>query len=167
MPGTLHISGVWPEKIAPAMSLMRFALPFGGTLSLTIMGAVFNNKLSGMSPSGAGAGSGPGFNAHNSESLSFIANLPDAVQHAYRIAGKKAVMWAFISIMPILGISVVTGLGIGNVWIRKKKGQRETETEKGAGAGEEDGSSSEVIYVPYLWALLKVLPPFFPFTISS
>lgn len=159
MPCTLHVSGIWAEKIAPAMSVMRFALPFGGTLGLTIMGSVFNNKLAGspaLSSAGGAGGIGGqgGFDAHDTQSLTTLANLPDAVQDKVRMAGKDAVMWAFISIMPIMGISLVTGLFLGNVWI-KKKGPKDDE-EKREPEEEEDAGSSQVIYVPYLWALLKV-----------
>ena len=45
MPGTLHAVGVRPKRIAQSLSIMSFAIPFGGTLGLAIMGSVFNNKL--------------------------------------------------------------------------------------------------------------------------
>ena len=138
---------------------MRFAMPFGGTICLTIMGSVFNNKLAGSDAlSAAGAadigGKGGGFDAHNTQSLSNIASLPDAVQDRIRMAGKDAVMWAFIAIMPIMGISLVTGMFLGNVWIKEKGGTGDEE--KRVEEEEDEVGSSEVIYVPYLWALMKV-----------
>src|SRR6201992_1247020 len=45
MPITLHAAGVWPNRLASVMSLMDFALPFGGTLAIAIMSAVFYNKF--------------------------------------------------------------------------------------------------------------------------
>ncbi|KAE8352087.1 major facilitator superfamily domain-containing protein [Aspergillus coremiiformis] len=142
MPATLHMVGVWPEKIAPAQSLMRFAQPFGGTLCLTIMGSVFNNKFV---RSSILSGSDSALDVHDTNSLAFIADLPTEAQQSVRLAGKDAIMWAFIAIMPIMGLSLVTGLFIGNVWITPKPKDEEW-----------NGSShSEVIYVPYLWALLK------------
>lgn len=164
MPGTLHVSGIWAEKIAPAMSVMRFALPFGGTLALTIMGSVFGNKFADAAAGALGgavdvkAGGGGGRGGIDTQSLDYIADMPKAEQEVVRTAGKDAVMWAFISIMPILGVSLVTGLFLGNVWIKKKNKSSslssEKDEEEGENAGDEGGS--EVIYVPYLWALLKV-----------
>ncbi|KAE8148518.1 major facilitator superfamily domain-containing protein [Aspergillus avenaceus] len=142
MPATLHMVGVWPEKIAPAQSLMRFAQPFGGTLCLTIMGSVFNNKFAQASI----VADGTALDVHDANSLSFIADLPVEAQNSVRQAGKNAVMWAFIAILPIMGVSLVTGLFMGNVWIRPVAKDEEVQDEQ---------NHSEVIYVPYLWALLK------------
>ena len=164
MPATLHASGVWPNRIAAALSLMRFALPFGGTIGITIMGSVFNNKLSSgiaavpgldgsggnVSASAQGLGSGGGRTA-NTGSLDFVNGLPVSQQEGVRIAGRDAIMWAYIAIMPILGISLVTGLFLGNVWIKPKK--KTTANEGG------DRPESEVIHVPYLYALFKVCLP--------
>jgi hypothetical protein len=161
MPVNLHTAGVWPEKIAPAMSLMRFALPFGGTLGLTIMGSVFNNRLSSKS---SGSGDMGGLDVHDGASLEYIAGLPGPEQEAIRTAGKEAIMWAFIAIMPVIGLSLATGLVMGNVWIkpeRSRSRQRQQQAETGC-EGADEGGHSEVIYVPYLWALLTVLPLPFP-----
>ena len=48
-PASLHVIGFFPEHIATVVSLMAVALPFGGTLALTIMATVFNNT-SGIGP---------------------------------------------------------------------------------------------------------------------
>ncbi|KAM0121946.1 hypothetical protein ACP6JC_001265 [Aspergillus fumigatus] len=160
MPVTLHTAGVWPEKIAPAMSLMRFALPFGGTLGLTIMGSVFNNFLSSKS---SASGDMARLDVHDGASLEYIAGLPGPEQEAMRTAGKEAIMWAFIAIMPVIGLSLATGLVLGNVWIkpeRLRQRQRQQQVETRSDGADESGDS-EVIYAPYLWALLTVLP--FPF----
>lgn len=160
MPVTLHTAGVWPEKIAPAMSLMRFALPFGGTLGLTIMGSVFNNFLSSKS---SASGDMARLDVHDGASLEYIVGLPGPEQEAMRTAGKEAIMWAFIAIMPVIGLSLATGLVLGNVWIkpeRLRQRQRQQQVETRSDGADESGDS-EVIYAPYLWALLTVLP--FPF----
>ncbi|RLL94388.1 hypothetical protein CFD26_100044 [Aspergillus turcosus] len=157
MPVNLHTAGVWPEKIAPAMSLMRFALPFGGTLGLTIMGSVFNNRLS-RKISASGDMDMAGLDVHDGASLDYIASLPGPEQAAIRTAGKEAIMWAFIAIMPIIGLSLATGLVMGNVWIkpeRSRQGQRQRQQQAGSGSEADEDGHSEVIYVPYLWALLK------------
>ncbi|PLB45074.1 MFS general substrate transporter [Aspergillus steynii IBT 23096] len=156
MPANLHAAGLWPERLAPAMSLMRFAMPFGGTLSLTIMGSVFNNKFRAVGDftNGTGTGTGGGdLNLHDTSSLSFINELSAAQQTAVRVMGRDAIMWAYISIMPIMGVSLVAGLGLGNVWIKSVSRGRGRDEEQGA--GKEDMGHSEVIYVPFLWALWK------------
>ncbi|KAL2839013.1 major facilitator superfamily domain-containing protein [Aspergillus pseudodeflectus] len=168
MPANLHIAGIWPDKLAAALSLMRFALPFGGTVAITVMGSVFNNKLSasiaGLT-TGGDAVSAQDLGHGGTESLDFIASLPDSLQTAVRNAGKDAIMWAYISIMPILGISLVTGFIMGNVWIRKrgKKGdaegraqaQAQAQAEGESGGGNGIAGASEVVYVPYLYAVFK------------
>lgn len=151
MPLSLHIAGVWPKKLAPAMSLMRFAQPFGGTLALTIMGSVFNNKFS------VAANNGVNINIHDTSSLDSIRSLPANLQQLVHTAGKNAVMWAFVGIMPIMGISLVASLFLGNVWIKPKKKQT---IQDGAEEQELPAGTSEVVYVPYLYAVLKVYSDF-------
>ncbi|THC93928.1 hypothetical protein EYZ11_006610 [Aspergillus tanneri] len=148
MPATLHAVGVWPERIAPAMSLMRFAMPFGGTIGLTIMGSVFNNKFG---PSlGLSSAGNANFNVHDTSSLSVITTLSPAAQKVVRMAGKDAIMWAYISILPVMGVSLISGLLMGNVWIKPKSKDEDQEHVDAEGS-----RHSEVVYVSYLWALLK------------
>ncbi|KAG5204580.1 tRNA synthetases class II (D, K and N) family protein [Trichophyton interdigitale] len=153
MPATLHVAGIWPDKIAPAMSIMRFSLPFGGTLALTIMGSVFNNKMAEIFRHGSGKG---GLDLHNTgQSIESIDKLPPDIQNYVRNLAKNAVMWAFISIIPIMAISLVAVFFLGNVWIKSKKAKEEAERKAA-----EDGKigeaivSSEVVQVPFLWALI-------------
>jgi hypothetical protein len=140
MPNTLHAAGIWPERLAPTMSVMDFSLPFGGTLALAIMGSVFNNKMAGVF---LGTRNNHGFNIHNTESLDSIANLPKQAQDVIRNAAKRAVMWAFVSITPLLGLSVLAAAFLGNVWIGKRRGK----------------DDSMVLYKPYLVAIFKVRNP--------
>ncbi|OAL67673.1 MFS multidrug transporter [Trichophyton rubrum] len=153
MPATLHVAGIWPDKIAPAMSIMRFSLPFGGTLALTIMGSVFNNKMAEVFRHGS---SKEGLDLHNTgQSLEAINKLPPDIQNYVRNLAKNAVLWAFISIIPIMAISLVAVFFLGNVWIKSKKAKEEAERKAA-----EDGKigeaivSSEVIQIPFLWALI-------------
>lgn len=44
IPGSLHGIGFFPELTAAITFLVSFSLPFGGTISLTLMTTVFNNK---------------------------------------------------------------------------------------------------------------------------
>lgn len=43
-PGSLHGLAYFPTMTAPITCLIAFAMPFGGTVGLTIMSTVFNNK---------------------------------------------------------------------------------------------------------------------------
>ncbi|OJD22864.1 hypothetical protein ACJ73_05784 [Blastomyces percursus] len=131
MPSSLHAAGIWPDKITPAMSIMRFCLPFGGTLALAIMGSVFNNKMASIFHPNAEFQNG-GIDIQSSQSLDDISKPPLEAQEHIRNTGKDAVMWAFISIMPIMAISFVTGIFLAN--------------------DDEDIESNEVVYVSYLWA---------------
>lgn len=160
MPASLHVAGVWPERLAPAMSLMRFAMPFGGTVGLTIMNAIFNSKftsaISSLSiPSSSGnIGS---VNAHDVQSLDAIADLPSALQATVREAGRSGVEWAFISILPILGLSILACLVLGNVWVKPTAKKEKVASSTSSGQDEKGNTgASAVVYVPYLYALLKV-----------
>jgi hypothetical protein len=159
MPASLHASGVWPDRLASALSLLRFALPFGGTLGITIMGSVFNNKLA------EGVASIQGYESGNvsaqdlahggTSSLSFINSLPADAQAKVRTSGRDAIMWAYVAILPIIGVSVLTTLFMGNVWIGKRK-NRAASVDQGMSETEIGSRESEVISVPYLYALVKV-----------
>ena len=155
MPGPLHAAGIFPDKIAAAMSVMQFANPLGGTLALTVMGSVFNNKMTDVFNPNTTGGSGE-FDVHSSQSLDTILELPAEVQEYIRNIGKDAVMWAFISITPIMLISVVAVLFLGNVWIKSKKAKQVTKRIRRAGTHDEGITSSEVVDTPYAWALITV-----------
>lgn len=155
MPGPLHAAGIFPDRIAAAMSLMQFANPLGGTIALTIMGSVFNNKMADVFNPSTTGGSG-GFDMHSSQSLDAILDLPADVQEYIRNVGKDAVMWAFISITPIMGISLVAVLFLGNVWIKSKEAKEVTKRVRQAGTHDEGITSSEVIDTSYAWALCTV-----------
>ncbi|KAK2733967.1 hypothetical protein FQN57_001904 [Myotisia sp. PD_48] len=155
MPATLHAAGIWPDRIAPAMSIMRFSLPFGGTIALTIMGSVFNNKMASVfRPSGVE--SNADFNMTSaSQSLNSIDNLPPEVQNMIRDQAKNAVMWAFISIIPICALALFAVTILGNVWIKSEKAKEEAQKKarEDNKPYSEEIISSEVITVPFLWAI--------------
>ena len=152
MPSSLHLAGMFRDRLAPVFSVLRFAMPFGGTLALTIMGSVFQNQMRQYFGSGAvisvpdnsTSNNNATVNLHNAASLDLISQLPPAEQHAIRAQGATATMWAFISIIPILGASLLASLFLGNVWISKSKksttpGTIGTEIEKGRSG---DGTKS-------------------------
>jgi MFS family permease len=140
MPSSLHLAGMYRQHLASVLSILRFAMPFGGTLALTIMGSVFQNKMSNYFGSdavtltvstGNGTSSSGSLNLHNSTSLDVIGQLPTAEQNAIRSQGATATMWAFIAIIPILALSLLASLFLGNVWISPKKGaKRNSDKEK-------------------------------------
>jgi hypothetical protein len=147
MPSNLHLAGMFRDRLAPAYSMLRFALPFGGTLALTIMGSVFQNQMADVfgssSTNGASGANSNGtaiINLHTEASLDSISQLPAAEQATIRAQGATATMWSFISILPILGVTLIASLGLGNVWISKKKGGDAEKKGEGALAAREDGT---------------------------
>ncbi len=142
MPSNLHLSGMFRSQLASVYSLLRFALPFGGTLALTIMGSVFQNQMSEYFGSDAVSNSNSSsnnststatINLHNQASLDAISSLPQAEQDAIRAQGATATMWSFISILPILGLSLVASVGLGNVWIPRRKSSKNEEKDQEKG----------------------------------
>ena len=105
-PASLHGLAYFPQATAAISCIVAFAMPFGGTVTLTLMSTVFNNK-------GGSAG--------------------DAAQT------KRAIMWAFIAVIPLVWLAVVLTTFLGNVWIRKDE-------------------THEVCLRPYLWSLLLRRP---------
>jgi hypothetical protein len=145
MPSSLHLAGMFRDQLAPVFSLLRFAMPFGGTLALTIMGSVFQNEMAvyfGSSDvtSRPDSGSG-GLDLHNTAALDAISKLPPAEQQIIRGQGATATMWAFISILPFLGLSVIAAAGLGNVWISKH--EKGLATDNAVEAGQKDVQQSE------------------------
>lgn len=138
MPTNLHLAGVWPDQIAAVYSVVRFSLPFGGTLALTIMGSVFQNKMAPYFDSPAvkkalgNYGTGGFTSVHNQGALAAIANLPLAERARIRDAGANATMWAYVSILPLLTLSVLCSGLLGNVWIspRHRESPDQTQVEK-------------------------------------
>ncbi|KAI9847081.1 MAG: hypothetical protein M1837_003199 [Sclerophora amabilis] len=130
MPATLHVAGIWPNKLASALSIQDFSLPFGGTIALAIMGSVFNNKFGGALANTGGRLSFSG-QGHDSSSttnvLDAIASLPPDERIMIQEAARDAVIWAFISITPILGLSLVAASFLGNVKITNSNKKRMVE----------------------------------------
>ncbi|KFZ19197.1 hypothetical protein V502_03789 [Pseudogymnoascus sp. VKM F-4520 (FW-2644)] len=117
MPSNLHLAGMFREHLAPAYSLMRFSLPFGGTIALAIMNSVFQNRLGDISGGTSGANNAGAANSQWRDSIDAIVSLPEALQGAIRSQASTAVMWAFISIVPIVALATVMAAFLGNVWI--------------------------------------------------
>jgi hypothetical protein len=144
MPIVLHAAGIWPKRIAAIQSVLSFTLPLGETIGIALMGAVFSNKLAGFLHA---LESGTGAQIPSSLSLATLGAIqglePDG-REAVRNAAAKAVMWAFISILPFMGISVVAAAFLGNVWIG-----RPVEYGKD-GKVKREGESGRMMSAPYL-----------------
>lgn len=123
MPSSIHLAGQYRNRLAPTYSMLRFAMPFGGTLALTVMGAVFQNKMAAYFGDPAVSQqlgvNGGNVDYHNTASLDAVGNASPEVQAAIRSTGADAVMWAFISILPFIGLALVGNFFLGNVWVSK------------------------------------------------
>ncbi|KAF2279626.1 MFS general substrate transporter [Westerdykella ornata] len=146
MPVILHAAGIWPDRIPAIQSLLSFVIAFGETLGISIMASVFSNKYQSGLHSIIGNSSGA---IHGPPSLEVLAGLPAEQRLAVEDLAAKAVMWAFIAVLPIMGLSIVAALCLGNVWIGKapRKGQH------GTVASEE--TKGYVLYGLFLWSLLR------------
>jgi hypothetical protein len=147
MPVVLHAAGVWSTRIPSMQSLLSFMLPLGETIGISMMGAVFSNKLS-MSLSDI-ARRTPNLNLPSSAlpSLKILNGLPEAAKSEVQNAAARAVMWALVSVLPFVGLSIVACFFLGNVWIGK--GAEKAKDGK-PGRAEEKG---QVLYGSYLLAL--------------
>lgn len=119
MPVVLHAAGIWPTRIPSIQSLMSFVLPLGETIGISMMGAVFSNKynqgLQGVSPSTPGQT----FSTTGPPNLNTLNQLPPDIKEAVQNVAARAVMWAFVSILPFMALSIIAALFLGNVWIGK------------------------------------------------
>ncbi|KAF1930662.1 MFS general substrate transporter [Didymella exigua CBS 183.55] len=141
MPVVLHAAGVWSTRIPAMQSVLSFMLPLGETIGISIMGAVFTNKLS-HSMSEIPGSSGPG-------NLATLDGLSGPVKDAVQNAAARSVMWALIAVLPFVGLSIVASAFLGNVWIGKVvKEERE-------GQNTEQATKGYVMYGVYLLALFQ------------
>ena len=152
MPNTLHATGIWGSRIAAIMSVLSFCAPFGGTMAIGIMTSVFSNRFD----SGVAAlvpeisqSMRNGTELKDIANLDAIQNLPAIAQDGIRSAAATAVMWAFISILPFMVLSVIAAACLGNVWIKKRSKTKE----EGGEAGE---VGEAVLYSYYLWSVVRV-----------
>jgi hypothetical protein len=92
-PGSLHGLAYFPALTAPITFVVSFAFPFGGTVALTLMSTVFNNKFGDKSKI--------------------------TTQAESQAAAKRGIHFAFIAMIPFMWAFVVLTAGLGNVWIQK------------------------------------------------
>lgn len=142
MPVVLHAAGIWSTRVPAMQSLLSFMLPLGETIGISMMGAVFSNKLnhslSGIADYKGGAGN-----------LASLDSLPAPIKTAVQNAAAKAVMWALITVLPFVGLSIVASFFLGNVRIGLlSKGSKDGEPDQRAAKG-------HVMYGVYLLAVFK------------
>ena len=119
MPVVLHSAGIWPTRIWAVQSLMSFMIPLGQTIGIAVMGAVFTNKFNSGLVSVAADNPGANISTSGPANLNILNDLPPATKDAVQNAAARAVMWAFIAILPFMALSIVAALFLGNVWIGK------------------------------------------------
>ncbi|KAF2691164.1 MFS general substrate transporter [Lentithecium fluviatile CBS 122367] len=149
MPIVLHAAGIWPSRIPAIQSLLSFTLPLGETIGISMMGAVFGNKFDQYLRA-IELGSGSAFTSSTGPAnLDSLQSLGPAAREAVQNAAARAVMWAFISVIPFVGVSLVAACFLGNVWI----GKAAKVGDDGRVVREERKSS--VVGFPYLLALFS------------
>ncbi|KAH6857332.1 major facilitator superfamily domain-containing protein [Alternaria rosae] len=121
MPENLHLTGMYRDKIAVILGLLSFAGPFGGTIALTVMGSVFQNK---MLVYFIGSEESSRFDVSSPTALDAINDLSLEDLERFQSAAANAISWSFISILPFLTASILAALMLGNVWICKDKKEK-------------------------------------------
>lgn len=107
MPGSLHGIGFFPNDIAAVIAMTSFAVPFGGTLAMTLMSSVFFNKV--------------GFSITESPTQPGLPKLPPEILGPLQYKIKKGVVFAFTSILPFMWMCVLAAASLGNVKITRKR----------------------------------------------
>jgi hypothetical protein len=137
MPGMLHAVGLRSGLKSRGLAIMGFASGFGGTVGISIMSSVFSNKLINH------IGSVTHVTTNTTASVQSIAALPPEIQIIVRGWFSDSIYWAYISILPFLGLAGVLSFLLGNVKLTDQKQNAQGEID----------TSGNVEDVPYLWWL--------------
>ncbi|KAF5714907.1 major facilitator family transporter [Fusarium globosum] len=127
MASPLHGIGLFRHLRASVIGLMAVAIPFGGTIGLTIMSTVFNNTS--------------GLDSHSDFSSAHSSTGGAADEQAVHQA-KMGVVWAFVAITPLVALAFPITWFIGNVKL-------------GQGPPGEDGPTDIVVKGSYLLKLVR------------
>ncbi|KAL1653459.1 hypothetical protein SLS61_003969 [Didymella pomorum] len=141
MPVVLHAAGIWSTRVPAMQSVLSFMLPLGETIGISMMGAVFTNKLS------HSTAAIPGFSGAGN--LATLDGLSGPVKDAVQNAAAKSVMWALITVLPFVGLSIIASAFLGNVWIGK------VAQEEGKGKSAQEATKGYVMYGVYLLAFFR------------
>ncbi|XP_044716474.1 major facilitator superfamily domain-containing protein [Hirsutella rhossiliensis] len=122
MVAPLHCIGIFKAHRASVIGLIAIAVPLGGTIGLTIMSTIFNNVSE--------------LDAKDGD-FSRLRDQPAGVGEQAIYKAKMGVVWAFVSITPLMVLSWILCFFLGNV--------------KLADGG---GNGQDAVYAkPYLWCL--------------
>jgi hypothetical protein len=152
MPVVLHAAGIWSTRVPAMQSLLSFMLPFGETIGISMMGAVFSNKLElflSQIPRLGEDGLSGGLS-----NLAALNSLPLALKDDVQGAAAKAVMWAIIAVLPFVGLSIVASVFLGNVWIGRVAKKNSGGDKNGNHNKNEDAAKGYVMYGCFLRAFL-------------
>ncbi|KAM0564565.1 hypothetical protein ACHAPJ_000779 [Fusarium lateritium] len=127
MASPLHGIGLFRHLRASVIGLMAVAIPFGGTIGLTIMSTVFNNTS--------------GLDSGDSNFSSVQSSSGEAKDQAVHDA-KMGVVWAFVAITPLVSLAFPFSCCIGNVKL-------------GQGPPGEEGPTDIVVKGSYMLKLLR------------
>ncbi|KAL2105453.1 hypothetical protein VUR80DRAFT_8363 [Thermomyces stellatus] len=128
---TIHAIGMFPDHVATVVSLVAVANPLGGTLGHTMMSTVFNNVVN------------LGSTDDLTSDLESFRDLPAGVLSDITHRVKMGVVWAYVSLVPLMVIGIAAALFLGTVILPEGKGS------------EEDRRANIVIREPYFWILLR------------
>jgi hypothetical protein len=127
MPTQLHSQARMMQYLAVVTSLVSFFRCLGGIFALTIMSSVVNNKvssaLSSFFPSGLSSSS--------LNSLSSIQSLPPSVLAIVQNAFSDAIQWAYIALLPFVGIAAISTFFLRDVKIERSANEEARRTAKG------------------------------------
>lgn len=144
MASPLHGIGIFRHLRASVIGLMAVAVPFGGTIGLTIMSAVFNN-ISGL--------------GSNSENFSQVQSESGGANQESIHQAKMGVVWAFVAITPLVAL---VGLPPCSLFERKLTFYQSFPiswcigtVKLGQGPPGEDGPTDIVVKGSYLLKLLR------------
>lgn len=102
MVAPLHGIGLFKTHRAFVLALVGIAVPFAGTLGITIMSAVFNNT--------------------SGKDVKHSDYSEDSVESV-----KNGVVWASVSIIPFMALSCIACLFMGNVILGKEESTSDQE----------------------------------------
>ncbi|KAH7388865.1 hypothetical protein BKA66DRAFT_414747 [Pyrenochaeta sp. MPI-SDFR-AT-0127] len=148
MPVVLHAAGTWSTRIPSMQSLLSFMLPLGETIGISMMGSVFSNKLDLYLSRIHDPANGVSLPTSGPPSLDLLNNLPPVAKEEVQNAAARAVMWALVSVLPFVGLSIIASILLGNVWIGKGAVKA-----KGGNPGRKE-EKGKVMYSSYVPALL-------------
>ena len=137
MPTQLHSQARMMQYLAIVTSLVSFFRCLGGIFALTIMSSVVNNKvstaLSSFFPSGLSSSS--------LNSLGSIQSLPPSVLAIVQNAFSEAIQWAYIALLPFVGIAAISTFFLREVRI---DGNTKDEVRRAAKRNEQDTELGQI-----------------------